>query len=142
MGFKRRSKSQLALSLLDTDAGQDLVRERLQSIEGELSALETTRKKLEAERAQLSPLVHGKASRRGGRRRGNDAGGSRRSISTDRVLSALSALDAKDTPVSKSELADQLSANPLRLKKPLDSLIADGVVERVGRGRGTRYRQL
>jgi predicted Rossmann fold nucleotide-binding protein DprA/Smf involved in DNA uptake len=137
MGFKKRSKSQLALSLLDTQAGQELVQERLTDIDRELVEIERNRKALETERAQLSPLV------RGGRKRRTKNGASRgsRSISTDRVLEALSALDGEEPP-TKADIAQQLGANPKRLKKPLDTLIEDGSVERVGRGRGTRYRTL
>lgn len=139
MGFKRRSKSQLALNLLDTQAGQELVKERLESIESELASLESARRQLETERSQLAPLIRG-----GGRRRraNSNNGSSRRSISNERVLGALDELGAKSSPASKSEIAQHLSANPQRLKKPLDALIEEGVIERVGRGRGTRYRQL
>lgn len=133
MGFKRRSRSQLALSLLDTEAGQQLVQERLSEIDGELSELDRSRKKLEAERAQLSPLVQGGRKRRGKGARKN--GGTKRGISTQRVLAVLGS-----EPQTKAELAEQLSANPVRLKKPLEALIEEGSVERVGRGRGTRYR--
>ena len=137
MGFKRRSKSQLALSLLDTQAGQELVQERLSDIDRELAEIERSRKALEAERAQLNPLVRG-----GGRkRRAKNGAGRSRSISTDRVLEALSALDGEEPP-TKAAIAEQLGANPTRLKKPLETLIEDGSVERVGRGRGTRYRPL
>ena len=130
MGFKRRSKSQLALSLLDTAAGQELVRERLSVITKELAALDAERKRLETERAQLEPLV--RDQRRKGAVKSN--GRSKRSISTQRVLGALGR-----EPQSKAAIAEKLNANPERLKKPLEALIEDGAVKRIGRGRGTRY---
>ena len=110
-------------------------------IESELSSLESSRRDLEAERAQLAPLVRGGRGRGRGKRAVNGAGG-RRSISTERVLAALSELDAKSSPASKAEIAQHLSANPQRLKKPIDTLIEEGAIKRVGKGRGTRYRQL
>lgn len=133
MGFKRRSRSQLALNLLDTSAGQQLVHERLADIDQELALIDRSRKELEAEKAQLAPLVRGGGKKRRGKSRG--ANGARRSISTKRVLAVLG-----KEPQSKAEIAGQLGANPVRLKKPLESLIEEGSVERVGQGRGTRYR--
>jgi hypothetical protein len=139
MGFKARTtKNRLALNILETDAGQALVRQRLKTLEEELSGISRQQSALEKERDQLAALV-----RRSGAGRPNGAGRRRRGISTDRVLAAVDELiKSEGSPPTRAQIAAHLNtANKARLTKPLEALIAEGTLERVGRGRGTAYKR-
>lgn len=139
MGFKRRpTKNRLALEILNTEAGQRLIQERLAGIDSELSDLEAQRMQLAKEQQQLTALM-----RKGGRSsNGVKKRRRRNSISTERVVGAIGELmESGGKPPTRAAIASHLHASDRdRLVRPLEALIQEGVVQRVGKGRGTAYR--